>query len=586
MVGSRDVNVAMDLCLRVGELLLANGAGAADVSATMQSMAVHLGLRNADVDVTFTSLSIGYQATPEDPPLVLMRQVSSREIDYEDLSRVNQLVLDLISGEVDVSGARRTVARIRASGHNTPRWVVTLAWGLMCAGSTLMLGGEPLVMAVAFVAAVFIDRVRLRIAQRQMPAFYQQVAGGLIAGGLAVSAAAVFPELERDNELSLVISANIIMLLSGIGFLGALQDALSGFFVTAGARIIEALLSTAGIIAGVSGGLALATVLEVDVGQVYPGYSLSPSEFATVAGGAALAAASFAVATYAPKRAVLPIAAMAGLSMVAANTVSATNLGRPWAVGVAALLVGLISYWVSSRVGVPPLVLVVPAIVPMLPGLAVYRGLALLSSGGDIATSRGLLSLVTAVSIAIALASGVILGEYVAQPLRREARRLEARLSGPRLVGPLLAVVGPRTPEPVHTESLPRVGQSGPRGTQAVPIRQVQREHARKQQRRTDPEPDPRPDPGPDARPTPEGGPAAPDAGAARPTRPSRPTGPGAGDAGASPDPGADTPAPPRRYDPLDGFHSGGGASDRGRWADPSGPIDRPDLPPALFWNR
>jgi hypothetical protein len=31
----------------------------------------------------------------------------------------------------------------------------------------------------------------------------------------------------------------------------------------------------------------------------------------------------------------------------------------------------------------------------------------------------------------------VILGEYVAQPLKREARRLESKLAGPRLVGPL-----------------------------------------------------------------------------------------------------------------------------------------------------
>jgi hypothetical protein len=33
----------------------------------------------------------------------------------------------------------------------------------------------------------------------------------------------------------------------------------------------------------------------------------------------------------------------------------------------------------------------------------------------------------------------VILGEYIAQPLKREARRLEDRLAGPRLVGPLRA---------------------------------------------------------------------------------------------------------------------------------------------------
>jgi hypothetical protein len=54
-----------------------------------------------------------------------------------------------------------------------------------------------------------------------------------------------------------------------------------------------------------------------------------------------------------------------------------------------------------------------------------------------------------AAAIAIALASGVILGEYVAQPLNREARRLEQRLSGPRLVGPLRArAVKKRRPQP------------------------------------------------------------------------------------------------------------------------------------------
>ena len=44
--------------------------------------------------------------------------------------------------------------------------------------------------------------------------------------------------------------------------------------------------------------------------------------------------------------------------------------------------------------------------------------------------------MVTAAAIAIALSSGAILGEYLAQPIRREARRLESKLAGPRLVGP------------------------------------------------------------------------------------------------------------------------------------------------------
>jgi uncharacterized membrane protein YjjB (DUF3815 family) len=97
-------------------------------------------------------------------------------------------------------------------------------------------------------------------------------------------------------------------------------------------------------------------------------------------------------------------------------------------------MIGVVSYSVAGRIKVPPLVVVVSAIVPLLPGLSIYRGLSLLATGGG-----GLVPIIGAAGIAIALAAGVILGEYVAQPLRREARKLETRLAGPRLVGPLRA---------------------------------------------------------------------------------------------------------------------------------------------------
>ena len=48
----------------------------------------------------------------------------------------------------------------------------------------------------------------------------------------------------------------------------------------------------------------------------------------------------------------------------------------------------------------------------------------------------GVLQLASALATALALAAGVILGQYLAQPLKREAHRIEIRLSGPRMVGP------------------------------------------------------------------------------------------------------------------------------------------------------
>src|SRR4051812_2114475 len=267
MAEARELNLTLDFCLRVGGVLLSSGAGAADVTATMQALAWQLGVRNAEVDVTFTSLAMAFQPDPAEPAFALIRQVKQREIDYADLTEVDHLVRDVLRGEADLKEARQRLGRIVSSGHPVPRWAATLGWGAMCAGVGLQLGGGIEVVAIAFVAAACIDRLQLLMARRRLSSFYRQVAGGGLATLIAVAVAATGADLNP----SVVVTANIIMLLAGIGFMGALHDALSGFYVTAGARLTEALLATAGIIAGVSGGLQIGTSLGVDVGRLEPG---------------------------------------------------------------------------------------------------------------------------------------------------------------------------------------------------------------------------------------------------------------------------------------------------------------------------
>lgn len=430
---SRRLAQTLDLCLRIGEVLLSSGAGAADVTATMRSVAHALDVRNPQVDVTFTSLSMTAQYDVDEPPIIQMRQVTQRDIDYEDLTRVDHLVRDIVAGRTDMPTARAKVARLMSSGHARHRWAATAGWGLMCAGTGLQFGGDPAVVVVAFVAAVAIDRLQLAISKRRLPFFYQQAAGASVATVLAAVATHVAaPWVHMDA--SLVVSANIIMLLAGIGFMGAIQDALSGFYVTGGARVLEALLATAGIIAGVSGGFSLAAAAGFDLPALEPART-GLVGIGMAAGGAAIGAASFAYASYAATRTLIPIGLLAAVAIAVSETIVLEDFGRPWAVGVAAFVVGVCSYTVASRLRVPPFVLVVPAVVPMLPGLSIYRGLALLTATGQPAVAEGLLSMVTAASTATALAAAVILGEYVAQPVKREARRVENRLAGPRLIG-------------------------------------------------------------------------------------------------------------------------------------------------------
>jgi uncharacterized membrane protein YjjP (DUF1212 family) len=423
---AKDINLTLDLALRVGEVLLASGAGAADVNATMTTITTACGLRNVEVDVTFTSLALSYQPRPAEQSHSQMRQLRRRTADYGTLTSVDLLVRALMLGEIDRDEARSALASITSSGRRYPRWVASLGWGSLGVGASLVIGGDWFVSVVAFFAAVAIDWILRALARRRIPAFYQQVAGAFFATALAVVVHAAGIPVNPE----VLVTAGIIILLAGVALVGAVQDALSGYYVTASARGLEAMLMTGGIIAGVSGGIAMADRIGIEIS--FSPFVASWPDLPQMLAGGGIAAAGFAVASYAPSRAILPIGAVGVLGAAVYRTLGLVDVGVAWASALAAIVIGVVAYSVAGRFRIPSLIVVVSGIVPLLPGLSIYRGLFLLSEG----VTQGLVSLATALAIAVALASGVILGEYVAQPLKREARRLEARLAGPRLVGP------------------------------------------------------------------------------------------------------------------------------------------------------
>lgn len=175
--GPRDVYGSLDLALRIGDLLLSSGGGAADVEATMLAIVHADGLDGVTADVTFTELSLQQRSGIAEPAAILVRRVRRRPADYEELIAVDRLVQDLLDGRTTSDDARRQLALIDATRHRRARWLVTVRWGAVGASLALTLGGGVVVSCLAFVAACGIDLVG-RATRSRVPLFYQQVAGG------------------------------------------------------------------------------------------------------------------------------------------------------------------------------------------------------------------------------------------------------------------------------------------------------------------------------------------------------------------------------------------------------------------------
>jgi uncharacterized membrane protein YjjP (DUF1212 family) len=426
------VHFVLDLALRIGEVQMSSGAGASDVTATILSITNAFGLPQCEVDVIFTSITVSCHRGSDLPPVTALRVVRSRSLDYTRLSDTEQLVRRINRGRVSAEEAYAELQRITNAPHPYARWISTLAWGGMAACISLLIGGDATSALIAFVMSSLVDRIGRLLNRYALPFFFQQVVGGLVAtlGAILVVNIDLLP-IERPT---LVVAAAITVLLSGLSTVSAVQDAITGYNVTAAGRTTEVLLMTAGLITGVSLALSIAPMFEMVDRTPPPDIpAQQPIDLAIMTAAGAGAAACFALASYSRLRPLL-VSGVAGSVGAFAYSVLALFGANPiTASAVAATVVGFAGGVLARRLRVTPLVVAVSGITPLLPGLSTYRGLYELAvtPGGEIAR------LMTAAAIGLALAAGVVLGEYLAQPVRTGLGRLERKLSGPRMAGPL-----------------------------------------------------------------------------------------------------------------------------------------------------
>jgi hypothetical protein len=150
----RHVQQVIDLCIRIGEVLLSSGEGSGETTETMLRVADAFGLSAVDVDVTFTAITICCHRGMAATPITSMRLVTHRGLDVTLLAKVYRLVEQIERGR----GLRPSAAALDeavAAIHPYPRWVATTgAAGL--AGALALLLGSPwvAVLAAAAVTAV------------------------------------------------------------------------------------------------------------------------------------------------------------------------------------------------------------------------------------------------------------------------------------------------------------------------------------------------------------------------------------------------------------------------------------------------
>ncbi|MGO4957062.1 threonine/serine ThrE exporter family protein [Luteococcus sp. Sow4_B9] len=368
------------LSMRAAAMMLSSGATAARATRLVLSICRFYGLP-AQVDITYTRITISYEPSSASDPITVMRMVKPGSIDYDQLTRVENLIQTMTREELEIEVMYTRLHNIRREPRTYRGWVMQAAAALMGGGVAMLLGGNQSDVIIAMITTFLVELVRSNMDRRGMNTFFTQASAAAMAamvGLLVMYGRAYLPDGLQMASPGLVVAAGMVPLLAGLGIVTAAGDAIDAYYMSAGSRAVEVFVLTSGIVLGLVATLSLGLWLGVP-SYLAPigGFSATPLAQLVSAG---VIAASFGILCNMGPRSALAATAMGVVAQLAYMGAAALTTSAPGRAGLAALMIGLLARLVTTPLRIPLVALVSTGIAPLMPGLLLYRGIFALVS--------------------------------------------------------------------------------------------------------------------------------------------------------------------------------------------------------------
>jgi uncharacterized membrane protein YjjB (DUF3815 family) len=279
-------------------------------------------------------------------------------------------------------------------------------------------------IASSFVMGFLVTGLLRWTGNRGVATFYAQVITSLLITLSAAFFAWANDYLGLQVNPTILVIGGIVLLVAGMMIVGAFQDAIDEYYVTANARLLKVAMATIGIVVGVLAGLYIATKF----GVVFPATPdrLNMADTHVQYIGALIIASAFALSNHAKLGGMIVAGGVGALGWWISRLALALNLGVVVSCALAAVVVGLLATFVSRFWRIPSLAIIAAGIVPLVPGLSLYNGLMgiVAHPPGDPGFIVAVGVLIQAVMIGFGVAAGATLGSIVGRPLRRRMIRL------------------------------------------------------------------------------------------------------------------------------------------------------------------
>ncbi len=430
---------ALRFAMNVADVFVSMGMPAQDVVVAVLKILRRYCERRVYVDITSGVITMSQDRGLSLAPITLTRVVEDRRVNTILMQAILRLIQDIKLENLTIDEAEERFKGFIRGKSPYPNWIQIVAGGGISAGVSMIFTESWIVIVIAFLSGCLAEYVMRLMYRRAIPAFFVRIAAAAI---MTVIAAGVTWMSENTTTIfttatnpTLIVVGGIVMMLMGVAFVAAIQDMIDEYYITGLARLAKVIFMTLSVVIGIIFGLTIARTLGATM-------AVSPDPIPVGSYGMQLLAAAilaFSAAASSQSGLVSLIwSTIVGVSAWSLSVlISYAEFSSVIAAGFGGALAGVAAEVLSRRFRIPAVSLLTAGVIPLVPGLALFNGLMLVtgSTPGTSYFDQGLATLISATSIAVAIGAGTSLGTIIGRPLRKQLGFIRAAM--PRQVNRL-----------------------------------------------------------------------------------------------------------------------------------------------------
>lgn len=416
----------LDLLLRTGQLLMESSADTSRIIRNMDRTAAYLGLPEKKLHIHITYNMLMVNLSDKTHSFSKFQRCDRHGINMDAISAISKLSWRAIKEDYTLDQYEKELERIKNKKRNYSPWLTAIGAGLACGGFCVQFGCDWPAFIYSSIAAIAGFRLRAWLNSTGSNEYVNIAFAAFFSTLLAcLSAYISLPVIESHIPSALIpfthsdtpwhpLMACALFIVPGVPLINFVSDMLDSHISIGITRAVNTLM----IVAAMSFGIVIA-IKVCGIDNFVKDLSMTPhNSYLAYAVAAAISAMGFSMIFNIPRRLLWVVATGGIIAVCTRNFVnlgpSNGNVGLDWGLILGSLigssLISIICIKAVHIFHTPHHCLSIPSVIPMVPGVLMYRALfALIEMHGvvgelTIAIHNGIMASLIILCIAIGVA--------------------------------------------------------------------------------------------------------------------------------------------------------------------------------------